>query len=127
MKRAIDCAACAPAAGPYVQGLVYENLIFSSQIGIDRNGNLVEGGITTQTKQIMENFREILNCEGLSLDDIIQCTIYIVDMNDAAPMNDVYSSYFSKPYPSRCCVAVQKMADGARVEMQIIAAGHHLS
>ena len=122
MKREITIDSCALAQGPYVQGLVYDGMIYSSQIGIDKDGNLVEGGVKEQTKQIMENFKLILESEGSSLDKIIQCNIYIVNMEDAAAMNEVYASYFTKPYPSRCCVQVAGMSGGAVVEMSIKAA-----
>lgn len=122
MKREISIDSCAIAKGPYVQGLVVDDRIYASQIGIDKDGNLVEGGIKAQTKQIMENFKAILESEGSSLDKVIQCNIYIVNMDDAPLMNEVYASYFTKPYPSRCCVKVAGMSDGAVVEMSLIAA-----
>lgn len=122
IKREISIESCALAQGPYVQGLVYNGMIYASQIGIDKDGNLVEGGIRAQTKQIMDNFKAILESEGSSMDKIIQCTIYIVNMEDAPAMNEVYASYFTKPYPSRCCVQVAGMSDGAVVEMSLTAA-----
>ncbi len=122
IKREISIESCALAQGPYVEGLVYNGMIYASQIGIDKDGNLVEGGIRAQTKQIMDNFKAILESEGSSMDKIIQCTIYIVNMEDAPAMNEVYASYFTKPYPSRCCVQVAGMSDGAVVEMSLTAA-----
>ena len=122
IKREISIESCALAQGPYVQGLVYNGMIYASQIGIDKDGNLVEGGIRAQTKQIMDNFKAILESEGSSMDKIIQCTIYIVNMEDAPAMNEVYASYFTNPYPSRCCVQVAGMSDGAVVEMSLTAA-----
>lgn len=122
IKREISIESCALEQGPYVQGLVYNGMIYASQIGIDKDGNLVEGGIRAQTKQIMDNFKAILESEGSSMDKIIQCTIYIVNMEDAPAMNEVYASYFTKPYPSRCCVQVAGMSDGAVVEMSLTAA-----
>lgn len=122
MKREISIDSCALAQGPYVQGLVYNGMIYSSQIGIDKDGNLVDGGVKEQTKQIMENFKLILESEGSSMDKIIQCNIYIVNMEDAPLMNEVYASYFTKPYPSRCCVQVAGMSGGAVVEMSLVAA-----
>ena len=122
IKREISLESCALAQGPYVQGLVYNGMIYASQIGIDKDGNLVEGGIKAQTKQIMENFKAILESEGSSMDKVIQCNIYIVNMEDAPAMNEVYASYFTKPYPSRCCVQVAGMSGGAVVEMSLTAA-----
>ena len=122
IKREISIESCALAQGPYVQGLDYNGMIYASQIGIDKDGNLVEGGIKAQTKQIMENFKAILESEGSSMDKVIQCNIYIVNMEDAPAMNEVYASYFTKPYPSRCCVQVAGMSGGAVVEMSLTAA-----
>ena len=121
MKKEISIDSCALAQGPYVQGLIADNKIYASQIGIDKDGNLVPGGIKAQTKQIMENFKLILESQGSSMDKIIQCNIYIVNMEDAPAMNEVYASYFTKPYPSRCCVQVAGMSGGAVVEMSLTA------
>lgn len=122
MKKEISIESCAMAQGPYVQGLVYNNMIYASQIGIDKYGNLAKGGIQQQTRQIMENFKLILESQGSGMDKVIQCTIYIVNMEDAQLMNRIYSEYFTKPYPSRCCVQVAGMSDGALVEMSLVAA-----
>lgn len=122
MKKEISIDECALAQGPYVQGLIYNGMIYASQIGIDKNGKLVEGGIKQQTKQIMDNFKLILESQGSSMDKVVQCNIYVVNMEDAQFMNEVYSEYFTKPYPSRCCVQVAGMSDGALVEMSLVAA-----
>ncbi|MCH3964447.1 MAG: Rid family hydrolase [Clostridium sp.] len=122
MKKEISIESCALAQGPYVQGLVYNNMIYASQIGIDKYGNLAKGGIQQQTRQIMENFKLILESQGSGMDKVIQCTIYIVNMEDVQLMNRIYSEYFTKPYPSRCCVQVAGMSDGALVEMSLVAA-----
>ena len=121
VKREILIDSISKAQGPYVQGLVSNNRIYSSQLGLDPEGNLVEGGITNQTRQTMDNFKAVLEAEGMSMDDIVQCTIYIADINYIPQMNEVYIQYFQKPLPSRCCVQVAGMAGGALVEMSIIA------
>ena len=111
--------AVAEAAGPYVQGLRYGNFVYVTQVGIDRMGNLVEGGIEAQTKQTMENIRLVLEEAGSSMDHVLKCTIYIARAEDKPGMNEVYRSYFTDPFPARCCVQVAGMEGGALVEMQV--------
>lgn len=120
-KEEIFCPECAEAAGPYVQGLKYGQFVFATQIGIDKEGYLAKGGIEAQTKQAMENLKMILETAGSDMKNILKCTIYIADAADKPGMNRIYQSYFSDPFPARCCVQIAGMSDGALVEMEVVA------
>lgn len=114
----------APAAiGPYAQAnIIGDLLITSGQIPIDpATGNLVEGDIEAQTKQVFENLKAVLEAAGSGLDKIVKTTCFMDNMNDFAKMNEVYASFFSGDYPSRSAVEVAKLPKGALIEIEAIA------
>ena len=114
----------APAAiGPYAQANIIGDLVITSgQIPIDpATGNLVEGDIEAQTKQVFENLKAVLEAAGSGLDKIVKTTCFMDNMNDFAKMNEVYASFFSGDYPSRSAVEVEKLPKGALIEIEAIA------
>ena len=114
----------APAAiGPYAQAnIIVDMFITSGQIPIDpATGNLVEGDIEAQTKQVFENLKAVLEAAGSGLDKIVKTTCFMDNMNDFAKMNEVYASFFSGDYPSRSAVEVAKLPKGALIEIEAIA------
>ena len=114
----------APAAiGPYEQANIIGDLVITSgQIPIDpATGNLVEGDIEAQTKQVFENLKAVLEAAGSGLDKIVKTTCFMDNMNDFAKMNEVYASFFSGDYPSRSAVEVAKLPKGALIEIEAIA------
>ena len=114
----------APAAiGPYAQANIIGDLVITSgQIPIDpATGNLVEGDIEAQTKQVFENLKAVLEAAGSGLDKIVKTTCFMDNMNDFAKMNEVYASFFSGDYPSRSAVEVAKLPKGALIETEAIA------
>ena len=114
----------APAAiGPYAPAnSIGELVLTSGQIPIDpATGNLVEGDIEAQTKQVFENLKAVLEAAGSGLDKIVKTTCFMDNMNDFAKMNEVYASFFSGDYPSRSAVEVAKLPKGALIEIEAIA------
>ena len=114
----------APAAiGPYSQAMAWNNLIFTSgQIPLDpASGELVQGDIQAQTRQVFSNLREVLKEAGASLDDAVKVNVYMTDLKDFAALNEVYATFFTQPYPARSCVEVSSLPKGAQVEIEIIA------
>ena len=114
----------APAAiGPYAQANIIGNLVITSgQIPIDpATGNLVEGDIEVQTRQVFANLKAVLEAAGSSLDKIVKTTCFMDKMNYFAKMNEVYASFFSGDYPSRSAVEVAKLPKGALIEIEVIA------
>ena len=115
----------APAAiGPYSQGIKFSNLIFTAgQIALDPESmTVVPGEVAEQTDRVFRNLSAILNEAGSSLQQVIKTTVYLVDMNDFAAMNEVYARYFGDHRPARSTVAVQGLPKGVRVEIEAIAA-----
>lgn len=115
----------APAAiGPYSQAVRAGNLLFvSGQIPLDpETGELVEGGVEEQTRQVFANARAILEAAGGSLANAVQVTVLLDSMDDFAAVNAIYAEHFSEPYPARAAFAVEALPKGALVEIAITAA-----
>ena len=114
----------APAAiGPYSQAIEAGGMVFASgQIPIDpATGNFVEGGIKEQTRQSLTNARNILLAAGTDLAHVVKTTVFLSDMDNFVPMNEVYAEFFSQPFPARSAVAVKTLPKGALVEVECIA------
>ncbi len=114
----------APAAvGPYSQAVAGAGLVFvSGQLPIDASTGKMKEGITEQTKQALENGKAILAEAGLSLNDVLKCTVYLDNIDDFKAMNEVYAQYFSEHKPARAAFEVAKLPLGAMVEIEMIAA-----
>ena len=115
----------APAAiGPYSQAIESNGMVFvSGQLPIDpETGVFASSDIMGQTRQSLTNMRNILESEGLYLSNVVKTTVFLSDMNNFAAMNEVYSSFFSSPFPARSAVAVKTLPKDALVEIECIAA-----
>jgi 2-iminobutanoate/2-iminopropanoate deaminase len=111
------------AIGPYSLAIEAGDLVFvSGQIPLDAaTGKLVEGDVSTQTRQSLENLKAILDAAGLTFADVAKTTIFLTSMADFAAVNEVYKTYVSEPYPARSTVAVAALPMGAKVEIEMIA------
>ena len=115
----------APAAiGPYSQAIEVNGFVFASgQIPIDpATGVFVEGGIQEQTRQALTNAQQILQTAGADLNHVIKTTVFLSDIANFGPMNEVYAQFFTEPFPARSAVAVKDLPKGALVEIEVIAA-----
>ena len=100
-----------------------DNMLYlSGQVGnIPGTWNLVPGGVVPETRQILENIKAILESHNSSLDRVVKCTVFMVDINEWPKMNEVYRTYFSANPPARSAVAGSGLALNARVEIECIA------
>lgn len=123
MKKVITTDMAPKAIGPYSQAIMAEDLLFASgQIAIDpAKGELVEGGIEAQAKQVMENIKNLLAAAGMDFSSVVKTTIFLTDINNFSLINDIYGSYFSKEPPARSCVEVSHLPKGALIEIEVIA------
>jgi len=115
----------APAAiGPYSQGQIVGNLVFTAgQIPLDpTSGELVGGGIAEQTERVMLNLAAILEAAGASLATVVKTTVFLRDMNDFAGMNEVYGRHFGDHRPARSTVQAARLPRDVAVEIEAIAA-----
>jgi len=114
----------APAAiGPYSQAIEVNGFVYASgQIPIDpATGQFVEGGIKEQTRQSLTNAQNILKEAGTDLSHVVKTTVFLSDIANFAPMNEVYAQFFTEPYPARSAVAVKDLPKGALVEIEVVA------
>lgn len=115
----------APAAiGPYSQAIEVNGFVFASgQLPIDpETGKFPEGGIKEQTTLSIKNAQKILEAAGTDLKHVVKTTVYLANMSDFAAMNEVYSQFFTEPFPARSAVAVKDLPKGAMVEVEVLAA-----
>ncbi|PWV53680.1 RidA family protein [Chitinophaga sp. S165] len=124
MEKHIINTKNAPAPiGPYNQAIQSGKLLFvSGQIALNPDTNqLVLDDIKTETHQVMKNLKGILSEAGMDFDNVLKTTIFIMNMNDFAQINEVYGSYFSGDYPARETVQVAGLPKGVNVEISVIA------
>lgn len=123
MKPIVTSAAPA-AIGPYSQAIEVNGFVYASgQLPIDpATGAFPEGGVQEQTRQSLLNVKAILEEARLTLVNVVKTTVYLADMGDFADMNEIYSQFFSQPFPARSAVAVKALPKGALVEVEVIAA-----
>lgn len=122
MMKEIICTEKAPKAiGPYSQAVKAGGLIFvSGQLPVDETGEMAKG-IEEQTRQSLQNIRNILNEKGLGMDSIVKTTVLLQDIGDFGKMNEVYATFFAKDYPARVCYEVKALPKNALVEIDAIA------
>lgn len=112
----------APAIGPYSHAVEVNGMVYTSgMIPLTQEGVLVSENVKDQTKQVMENIKNVLAEAGLSFENIVKTTIFIKNMEDFPLINEVYSTYFSGKLPSRSCVEVSRLPKDVQVEIEVIA------
>jgi enamine deaminase RidA (YjgF/YER057c/UK114 family) len=109
MKYAINTDLFASRA-PMEWAVVGNGTLYTAQIPIDRQGQVVTGGIEAQTRQTLDNLRHTLEAASSSLDAVTQVLIYVTDRSYLATVNGLYSEYFQAPYPNRAAVVVAGLA-----------------
>ena len=114
----------APAAiGPYSQAIEANGFVYcSGQLPINPATGEMPEGIKEQTRQSLLNAKAILNEAGLDLKDVVKTTVLLSDIQNFAPMNEVYAELFAVPFPARSAFAVRDLPKGALVEIEVIAA-----
>lgn len=98
-------------------------LFLSGQVGLKPDTReLVTGGIEAETRQTLANIRTVLDAAGVSVADVVKCTVFLADMGEYAAMNAMYADFFGDEPPARSAVAVAALPLNARVEIECIAA-----
>ena len=124
MKKIIFTDKAPAPIGPYSQAVLMGNTLYTSgQIALHpETGELVMDDIETETKQVMENMKAVLDAAGMTFENVLKATIFISNMDDFARINSVYGSYFNeKTAPARETVQVAKLPKNVNVEISMIA------
>jgi 2-iminobutanoate/2-iminopropanoate deaminase len=111
------------AIGPYSQAISDGGFLFASgQVPLDpTTGELVGGGFEAGVERVFDNLEAVLAAGGVSLQDVVKTTVYLLRMSDFATMNAIYARRFGNHRPARSTVAVAELPKGAAVEMDVIA------
>ena len=124
MKKIIYTDSAPAPIGPYNQAVLVGNTLYTSgQIALNPvTMELVLDDIETETKQVMENMKAVLEAADMTFDNVVKTTIFIMDMGDFARINTVYASYFDeKTAPARETVQVAGLPKSVNVEISMIA------
>lgn len=96
-------------------------LFLAGQIGTDKDGQLVAGGIRAEAEQVMLNIEAALARRGLAMKHVVKCTVFLLDIAEWGAFNEIYTKHFSHPYPARSALGASGLAINARVEVECIA------
>lgn len=111
------------SVGPFSEAVRVGNLLFvSGMIGNDSTGQLAPGGIGPETRQTLENVKAALERNGLTMNDVAKCTVFLVDIGEWGAMNQVYTTFFPTDKPARSALGSAALVRNARVEIECIAA-----
>ena len=123
MEKKVIATTNAPGAiGPYSQGWVVGDLVYTSgQIPVVPATGEIPEGIAAQTEQSCKSVAAVLEAGGVTMEDVVKTTCFLADMGDFAAFNEVYAKYFTSK-PARSCVAVKDLPKGVLCEIEAIAA-----
>ncbi len=124
MKRIINTPNAPAPIGPYNQAVLKGGTLYTSgQIALDpETMELILESIEAETTQVMQNMKAVLEAAGMTFENVVKSTIFIMDMNDFARINSIYGSYFDeKTAPARETVQVDGLPKGVNIEISMIA------
>jgi 2-iminobutanoate/2-iminopropanoate deaminase len=123
MRETIKTDQAPAAIGPYSQAIKTDHFIFcSGQIPLDPNtGEIVGKTSGEQCQQVMDNISALLKEAGSDLSKVVKTTIFLTDLRDFAPVNEMYSTYFYVNPPARSTVEVSRLPKDVKIEIEVIA------
>ena len=124
MEKKIITSANSPAPiGPYSSAVLVGNTLYiSGQVPKDaKTGEMVQHNITAETYKVIENLQAILTDAGMSFSNVVKTTIFCINLDNFAAINEAYGSYFTDNFPARETVQVSRLPLGANVEISMIA------
>lgn len=125
MKKIIHTPKAPAPIGPYSQATMVGDVLYTSgQIALDPiTGNLIEGGVEKETKQVMKNLEAVLEAAGMTFENVFKTTIFLKDMHQFSQVNAIYGSYFNdETAPARETVEVANLPKFVNVEISMMAA-----
>ncbi|MBL4653554.1 MAG: RidA family protein [Flavobacteriales bacterium] len=123
MKTIIETKNAPAPIGPYNQAVLANGTLYmSGQIAMNpESGELILDNIEAETEQVMKNMEGVLLKAGMTLDNVVKCSIYITDMNNFSRINEVYGKFFTTDFPARETVEVVRLPMDVNVEMSATA------
>ena len=122
MKKIIHSSNAPEAIGPYSQAVFANNTLYcSGQIALDKNGVLVNGNISDETNQIINNIREVLKAAKMDFTNVVKSTIFLKNMQDFNVVNKIYEKVFDDNPPARETVEVSNLPKNVNIEISVIA------
>lgn len=123
MKKIINTDKAPAAIGPYSQAIQAGEFLYASgQIPVNpATGQVVEGGVEAQARQVLENVKAVLEAAGYGLADVVKTTVFATDMANFSAVNGVYQEYFKEKAPARSFVAVRSLPKEVLVEIEFVA------
>src|SRR5438309_6533975 len=102
MKKIISTSDAPAAVGPYSQAVRVGSTIYcAGQIPLDpKSGQIVSGGIEAQTRRVLDNVGAVLRAAGLTFDEVVKTTMFLMDLADFQTVNEIYASYFKQQPPA---------------------------
>ncbi|GKU85022.1 RidA family protein [Niallia sp. NCCP-28] len=120
--KVVQTNAAPQAIGPYSQGIIVNNMFYSSgQIPLTAEGILVDGDVQAQAHQVFKNLHAVLEAANASFETVVKATVFIKDMADFSAINEVYGEYFQTHKPARSCVEVARLPKDVLLEIEVIA------
>jgi len=122
MKKIIHSSNAPEAIGPYSQAVFANNTLYcSGQIALDKNGALVNGNISDETKQVINNIREVLKAAKMDFTNVVKSTIFLKNIQDFNVVNKIYEKVFDDNPPARETVEVSNLPKNVNIEISVIA------
>lgn len=123
MRDVISTKDAPQAIGPYSQAIRANGFVFvSGQVAIDpATQQVISGDVAAQSDRVLKNLSAILKAAGSGLEKVVRSTVFLKNMNDFAPMNEVYGRYFTSAPPARSTVEVSRLPKDVLVEIDVIA------
>ncbi len=122
MKEAVSTKNAPAAVGPYSQAITSGGMVFvSGQLPIDPATGQMPAATTDQARQSLTNVKAILEAAGTSLDKVVRVGIFMTDLADFKPVNEIYATFFTGVCPARATVQVAALPLGAKIEIEAIA------
>jgi len=123
MINAVNSSNVPEAVGPYSHGMESNGLVFTSgQLPIDKKSGKIPSTIEEQTLVSLTNVKHVLETAGTSVNKVIKTTVFLSNMDDFQKMNEIYATFFTKPFPARSCIEAARLPMGVLVEVEAVAA-----
>lgn len=122
-KEIINTGNAPAAAGPYSQAVRVGDLVYTAgQVAMDpASGQVVEGDVQVQTRQVLRNLQAVLQAAGSDLAHVVKTTVFLQNMDHFAAMNEAYAGFFGEAPPARSAVEVARLPLGVLVEIEAVA------